>query len=80
MISISLFLLKHKRDSEFIILWTSGVQKINLVNLILVISIFILFINLLFSSLITPFALNKSRQLLQSKDFNFSSNCKNATV
>tara|TARA_A100001015_G_scaffold321514_1_gene452680 strand:+ start:1356 stop:2480 length:1125 start_codon:yes stop_codon:yes gene_type:complete len=71
LISISLFLLKHKRDSEFIILWTSGVQKINLVNLILVISIFILFINLLFSSLITPFALNKSRQLLQSKDFNF---------
>ena len=71
LISISLFLLKHKRDSEFIILWTSGVQKINLVNLILFISIFILFINLLFSSLITPFALNKSRQLLQSKDFNF---------
>ncbi len=71
LISISLFLLKHKRDSEFIILWTSGVQKINLVNLILAISILILFINLLFSSLITPFALNKSRQLLQSKDFNF---------
>ena len=71
LISISIFLLKHKRDSEFIILWISGVKKINLVNLILIISLFILFLHLIFSTLITPFALNKSRQLLQEKDFNF---------
>ena len=71
LISISIFLLKHKRDSEFVILWISGVKKINLVNLILIISLFVLIINLIFSTLLTPFALNKSRQLLQEKDFNF---------
>ncbi len=71
LISISIFLLKHTRDSEFIILWISGVKKINLVNLILIISLFVLLLNLIFSTLLTPFALNKSRQLLQEKDFNF---------
>ena len=35
MVSITIFIIKHYEDSEFIILWTSGVKKIRLVNLIL---------------------------------------------
>ena len=33
LIAITLFIIKHLQDSEFIILWTSGVKKIYLVNL-----------------------------------------------
>ena len=33
LIALTIFILKHLQDSEFIILWTSGVKKIHLVNL-----------------------------------------------
>ena len=39
LLSLTLFILRHIRDSELIILWTSGVKKITVVNLFLVISL-----------------------------------------
>ena len=33
LISLIIFIIKHDREGEFIILWTSGVKKINFVNL-----------------------------------------------
>ena len=39
LISIVVFTLKHISDSEFVILWTSGVEKIKIVNLILLSSL-----------------------------------------
>ena len=33
LISLIIFIIKHDREGEFIILWTSGVKKINLVNI-----------------------------------------------
>ena len=38
LLSLVIFILKHKQDSEFVILWTSGVKKIYLVNLFLLLS------------------------------------------
>ena len=70
LLALTVFIIKHTRDSEFVILWTSGVKKIYLVNLLFVISVIILVFNLLFSTIITPFALNKSRQLLANENFN----------
>ena len=32
LVSLTIFILKHTEDSEFIILWTSGVKKINVVQ------------------------------------------------
>ena len=46
-ISLVIFLIKHSEDSEFIILWTSGVKKIHLVNLIVISSLSILIFYLL---------------------------------
>ena len=34
LICVIIFIIKHKNDSEFIILWTSGVRKIQIVNLL----------------------------------------------
>ena len=70
LLSLTLFILRHKQDSEFIILWTSGVKKIYIVNLFFFTSIFILVFYLIFSTFLTPLALNKSRQLLSNDNLN----------
>ena len=69
-ISIIIFILKHINDREFIILWLSGVKKIQLVNLFILISTFIVAVYLIFSIFLTPLALNKSRQLLSNDNLN----------
>ena len=69
-ISIIVFIVKHVGDSEFIILWTSGVKKIEIVNLILFSSISVLIFYLSLSAFLTPLALNKSRQLLSQDQLN----------
>ena len=70
LISIIIFILRHVEDSEFIILWTSGVKKIQVVNLFLFTSITILIFYLILSTFLTPLALNKSRQLLSNDRVN----------
>ena len=69
LLSLIIFIIKHIQDSEFIILWTSGVKKIQ-TNLFLFTSIIALIFYLILSTLITPIALNKSRQLLSNDNFN----------
>ena len=63
-----LTIIRLERQNELLILWTSGIAKFKITNLFLLISIFIFFIYILFSTIITPAALNKSRSLVkQSK-------------
>ena len=69
-VSVVIFIIKHSGDSEFVILWTSGVKKMQLVNLILVSSLTVLIFYLFLSASLTPFALNKSRQLLSEDKMN----------
>ena len=64
LIALILFIIKQIQENELIILWTSGVKKIELVKLFFLFSVIISIFYLVFSSLITPLALNKSRQLL----------------
>ncbi len=70
LISLSIFIIKHIQDSELIILWTSGVQKIRIINLFFMISVFISIFYLILSTVLTPIALNKSRKLLSQEQFN----------
>ena len=70
LISLTLFVLKHLQDNEFIILWTSGVKKISLVKIFILSSLLISIIYLLFSTFLTPLALNKSRNILVKNNFN----------
>ena len=70
LIAITIFILKHIQDSEFIILWTSGVKKMKLVNLMLFSSIITLIFYLIFTTYVTPNALNKSRKLLSYENLN----------
>ena len=70
MISLTIFILRHNQDSEFIILWTSGVKKIVITNLFFSPQLLILILYLIFSTFLTPYALNKSRYLLSENNFN----------
>ena len=70
LLSLMIFLVKQIQENELIILWTSGVKKLKIVNLFFVISLFILIFYLFFSSFLTPLALNKSRNLLNKEGFN----------
>ena len=70
LIALIIFILKQIQENEFIILWTSGVKKIKVVNLFMIISTFVLFLYLVFSTFVTPLVLNKSRILIGNQGFN----------
>ncbi len=70
LIAIFLFIYKHLENSEFLILWTSGVKKMKLVNLFFIASLIVLTFYLIFSVFLTPTMMNKSRQLLAKDQFN----------
>ena len=64
LLSVTIFILRQIQDKELIILWTSGVKKIQIVNLFFFISLAVTLLYLIFSVFLTPLALNKSRMLL----------------
>ena len=70
LLALMIFIIKQIQEKEFIILWTSGVKKIRIVNLFFLISSFVLILYLLFSIIITPLALNKSRSIISQNNFN----------
>jgi lipopolysaccharide export system permease protein len=68
LVAIVFFITKQIEEKEFTILWSSGVKKIHIVNLLLLSSLLILIFYLVFSMLITPYTLNQSRKLLSNKN------------
>lgn len=66
LIALILSIFKFERQYELIILWTSGLKKIKLVNLFFLISVLVLLFQLIFAVFITPFALNKSRSIIKN--------------
>ena len=70
LLALIIFIIKQMQDNELIILWTAGVKKLKVINLFFIVSIFVLFFYLIFSTFLTPYALNKSRYLLSSNGYN----------
>jgi lipopolysaccharide export system permease protein len=68
LISLTVSIAKFERQQEFLILWTTGLAKINLVNLFLMIGFFITILQLILSLIINPLLLNKSRFILSNTD------------
>ena len=68
-----LTILKFDKDNELIILWTSGLNKIFIVNLLVYISLIVMFIQLILTSAINPTLLNESRTLLKNSKLKFVS-------
>ena len=70
LLALMIFIVKQIQEKEFLILWTSGVKKIKVVNVFLIISSFVLIFYLICASIITPIVLNKSRVLISTQGFN----------
>jgi len=62
---------KLEKDNELIALWTSGLNKIYVVNLIFKISLLVMFFQILMSCFITPETLNYSRSLIKHSQLQF---------
>jgi lipopolysaccharide export system permease protein len=69
LLALVLSLLKFEKNSELIILWTNGLNKIKVANLFFLISLLILFLQLTFAVIITPSTLNESRRLVKVSGF-----------
>ena len=80
LLALTFFILRHIQDSEFVILWTSGVKKIQVVNLFFL-PHYLFYLFIYFFYFFNTFALNKSRQLLSNDNLNsFLPTIKNTTV
>jgi len=66
LIASILTILKLDNDNELIILWTSGLNKINIVNLILRISLIVMVFQFTMALIINPETLKYSRSLLKN--------------
>ena len=65
LLALLLTIIKLERQNELLVLWTSGIAKLQITNLFFRLSLIILLVYLLFSTVITPTALNKSRNLVK---------------
>ena len=68
LLSLTISIVKFERQQELLILWTTGLAKIKIVNIFLLIGVFVTFFQLLLTLIINPFLLNKSRYLLSSEE------------
>ena len=69
--AIILTIIKFDRDNELIVLWTSGLNKIHVVNLIFRISVLVMLLQLLLTNIFNPTLLNFSRTLLKNSQLQF---------
>jgi len=66
LISLLATILRFEKNNELLVFWTSGLNKIRLVNLVFKISILITLFQLLLSLTISPSSLNFARSILKS--------------
>ena len=66
LISLLTTILQFEKNNELLVFWTSGLNKIRLVNFVFIISILITLFQLLLSLTISPSSLNFARSILKS--------------
>ena len=71
LIASILTILKLEKNNELITFWTSGLSKIRVVNLVFCISLFIMILQIIMTTIITPQTLNHSRYLLKNSTLQF---------
>ena len=68
LVATILTILKFEKDNELIILWTSGLNKIHIVNLMFRISVLIMLLQWIMAGIINPETLNYSRSVLKDSE------------
>jgi len=73
LLSLFLTILKFENENELMILWTTGLNKMKVVNFFIKISILVTILQLLFAAIINPKVLNYSRALIRDSNLDFIS-------
>jgi lipopolysaccharide export system permease protein len=68
LLSLTISIIKFERQQEWLILWTSGLAKVKIANIFLLISFIVTLTQLILSLFVNPFLLNKSRSLLSNME------------
>ena len=68
LLSLTISIVKFERQQELLILWTTGLGKIKVANIFLVIGLFVTIFHLVLSIFVNPFLLNNSRALLNNTE------------
>ena len=71
LIATVLTISKLEKDNELMVLWTSGLNKIHIVNFFFRISLLMMLLQLLLTTAINPKLLNFSRLLLKNSELQF---------
>ena len=71
LVALVLTISKLEKDNEIIAIWTAGLNKIHIVNLIFRISLIIMFLQLILTSIINPSLLNLSRSVIKNSQLQF---------
>ena len=72
--SLFYVLSKYELNNELIIFWNFGVDKFQFVNFILKVSLFLFFIQIIFTSFVVPKSQNVARSFLRDSNVNFLGN------
>ena len=70
-LTLFVVLSKYEENNELIVFWTNGIKKISFINFIGLLSVFFVFIQLLFTILIVPFTQNLKQEYLKSSSIEF---------
>jgi len=73
LLALVLTILKFDSENELLILWTSGLNKIKIINFFLKIALIVTFIQLFLAAFINPNVLNYSRSLIKASGLNLIS-------
>jgi lipopolysaccharide export system permease protein len=73
LLALVLIILKFDSENELIILWTSGLNKIKIINFFLKIALIVTLIQLFLAAFINPNVLNYSRSLIKNSDLDLIS-------
>ena len=68
LVTLFFTILQFEKNNELLIFWTSGLNKIQFVNLAIIISILITLLQLILASTISPLSLSAGRSALKSSD------------
>tara|TARA_Y100000591_G_scaffold128444_1_gene110000 strand:- start:3202 stop:4341 length:1140 start_codon:yes stop_codon:yes gene_type:complete len=72
--SFSYVFAKYELNNELLVFWTHGINKIQIVNLFLKFSIFLVILQIILTSFIVPKSLELSRNFLKQSNVNFFDN------
>ena len=72
--SFSYVIAKYELNNELLIYWNFGINKITFVNYFLFFSIFLLFVQIILTTIIVPNTQSKARALIRDSNYNFVNN------